>query len=215
MTHIPVGWNPSAVAFSPDSTTLYVVNTKGKGAGPNGGKDARSEGAIVRGFAGNGQPERDSAGILPPPDVLTQTVIAANTTDIADPPQLPKLKHCFFVIRENRTYDEVLGDVKRANGDPALARYGMDGWVTEEAPKAANVDTSAGVHEHKAARGGKKLRKRARNRDRDQIDGGAAAAPATAHLQVTPNLHALAEQFRDERQLLCGFRCVRRTGIGG
>ena len=35
--HIPVGWNPSALAFSPDGKTLYVVNTKGKGAGPNAG----------------------------------------------------------------------------------------------------------------------------------------------------------------------------------
>jgi len=32
--HIPAGWNPSAVALSPDGKTLYIVNTKGKGAGP-------------------------------------------------------------------------------------------------------------------------------------------------------------------------------------
>jgi YVTN family beta-propeller protein len=39
VSHIPVGWNPSAVAFSPDGKMLYVVNTKGRGAGPNAGKD--------------------------------------------------------------------------------------------------------------------------------------------------------------------------------
>ncbi|MDR3377657.1 MAG: YncE family protein, partial [Verrucomicrobiae bacterium] len=39
LEHIPAGWNPSAVDFSPDGKTLYVVNTKGKGAGPNGGKE--------------------------------------------------------------------------------------------------------------------------------------------------------------------------------
>ena len=38
LAHIPAGWNPSAVTLSPDGATLYVVNTKGKGAGPNGGK---------------------------------------------------------------------------------------------------------------------------------------------------------------------------------
>ena len=134
-------------------------------------------------------------GILPTPDVLTQAVIAANTKDIADPPQLPKLNYCFFVIRENRTYDEVLGDVKRANGDPALARYGMDGWVTEEAPKAASVDTSAGVHEHKAARGGKKSKGSGKSSSQHKSPGAPAAPPATAHLQITPNLHALAERF--------------------
>ena len=39
LEHIPVGWNPSAVSLSQDGNTLYIVNTKGKGAGPNGGKE--------------------------------------------------------------------------------------------------------------------------------------------------------------------------------
>ena len=44
LEHIPVGWNPSALDFSPDGEVLYVVNSKGKGAGPNGGShhDPRS-----------------------------------------------------------------------------------------------------------------------------------------------------------------------------
>jgi len=35
--HIPVGWNPSAVALLPDGANLLVVNSKGKGTGPNAG----------------------------------------------------------------------------------------------------------------------------------------------------------------------------------
>jgi YVTN family beta-propeller protein len=187
ISQIPVGWNPSAVAFSPDSTTLYVVNTKGKGAGPNGGKEHDPNAPTYVGSLELGSLSAILLGVLPTPDVLTQSVIDGNTKAIADPPALPHIKHCFFVIRENRTYDEVLGDIKRANGDPALARFGMDGWVTEEAPKPATVDTSAGTHVHRSSKG--------RTRPRTHKSPPAEAKSPTTHLQVTPNLHALADQF--------------------
>jgi len=129
--HIPAGWNPSAVAFSPDGKTLYSVNTKGKGSGPNAGS---SHDANMPSYIGSlelgGLSVIDLAG-LPSPSELTAGVIASNTAGIADQPALPRLRHCFLVIRENRTYDEVLGDLAGANGDPALARYGLDGWARE------------------------------------------------------------------------------------
>ena len=191
ITHIPVGWNPSAVAFSPDSTMLYVVNTKGKGAGPNGGKEHDPNAPTYIGSLEEGSLSAILVGVLPTPDALTQGVIDANTKAIADAPELPKLKHCFFIIRENRTYDEVLGDIKRGNGDPSLARYGMDGWITVEAPKAATADSSAGTHVHKSSRA------KAHSKQKSQKGKGSAGAAqtATAHLQVTPNLHALADRF--------------------
>lgn len=190
LSHIPVGWNPSALAFSPDSTMLYVVNTKGRGAGPNGGKQHDPNTPSYVGSLEYGSLSAILLGVLPAPDVLTQTVIDANTEDIAGRPSLPQLKHCFLVIRENRTYDEVLGDVKNANGDPSLARYGMDGWVTIEAPKHASVDTSAGIHEHKSSR-----RRSAASASASTGKAATAAPPPTTHLQITPNLHALAGQF--------------------
>jgi YVTN family beta-propeller protein len=189
ISHIPVGWNPSAVAFSHDSTTLYVVNTKGKGAGPNGGKEHDPNAPTYVGSLELGSLSAILLGTLPTPDVLTDTVIKANSTAIADAPALPQVKHCFFVIRENRTYDEVLGDIARANGDAGLARFGMDGWVTEEAPKPADVDTSAGVHVHKSAH------KRSKSRTRKSKPASTQTQTATSHLQVTPNLHALADRF--------------------
>ncbi len=134
--HIPVGWNPSALAFSPDSKILYVVNTKGKGAGPNAGKGHDPKMPTYVGSLELGSLSAIRLADLPEASELTQTVITGNTAAIADKPALPTLKHCFLVIRENRTYDEVLGDVAGANGDPTLARYGMDGWAAES--KAAN-----------------------------------------------------------------------------
>ncbi len=82
---------------------------------------------------------------LPAAETLTRTVIAANTAAIANRPPLPRLKHCFLVVRENRTYDEVLGDVAGANGDPTLARYGLDGWA-EEQKSATHLKVTPNLH---------------------------------------------------------------------
>ncbi len=132
VAHIPVGWNPSAVDFSPDGKTLYVVNTKGKGAGPNAGSGHDPKLPTYVGSLELGGLSAIFLPELPPAERLTKSVVAANTAANANGPTLPKLKHCFLVIRENRTYDEVLGDVADANGEPALARYGIDGWAAED-----------------------------------------------------------------------------------
>jgi YVTN family beta-propeller protein len=120
VSHIPVGWNPSAVAFSPNGKMLYVINTKGKGAGPNAGAGHDPKTPTYVGSLELGSISAIPLDGQPPADESTKTVIAANTAAIANRPQLPRLKHCFLVIRENRTYDEVLGDVAGANGDPTL-----------------------------------------------------------------------------------------------
>jgi YVTN family beta-propeller protein len=143
--HIPVGWNPSALALSPDGETLYVVNTKGKGAGPNGGKQHDANLPSYIGSLELGSISAISLGDLPSASALTQIVIAANTAGVARRPQLPKLKHCFLVIRENRTYDEVLGDIRKGNGDASLARYGMDGWAAED-KSATHLKVTPNLH---------------------------------------------------------------------
>jgi YVTN family beta-propeller protein len=129
--HIPAGWNPSAVTLSPDGKTLYIVNTKGKGAGPNAGKLHAESSPTYVGSLEYGSLTAVNLTGLPDAQTLTSEVLANNTYAIAKRPELPRLKHCFLVIRENRTYDEVLGDIANANGDPALARYGLDGWAEE------------------------------------------------------------------------------------
>lgn len=131
LEHIPAGWNPSAVTLAPDGKTLYVVNTKGKGAGPNGGKLHSESAPTYVGALEYGSVTAVNLATLPDAQTLTGEVVANNTYAIANRPALPRLKHCFLVIRENRTYDEVLGDIANANGDATLARYGLDGWAEE------------------------------------------------------------------------------------
>ena len=143
--HIPVGWNPSALAFSPDGKFLYVTNAKGKGAGPNGGKNYDPFAPTYVGSLDYGSLSILKLDALPAAETLTKTVVDANLAAIAKRPPLPRLKHCFLIVRENRTYDEVLGDVTGANGDASIARYGMDGW-TEEDKQVRHLKVTPNLH---------------------------------------------------------------------
>ena len=126
--HVPAGWNPSAVAVSPDGKTLYIVNAKGKGSGANAGTAHDLKTPTYVGALEYGGVQEVAISSLADAKAMTDAVVAANTYALVHQGPLPKLKHCFLVIRENRTYDEVLGDVPGTNGDPSLTRYGMDGW---------------------------------------------------------------------------------------
>ncbi len=143
--HIPVGWNPSALAFSPDGKLLYVTNAKGKGAGPNGGKNHDPFAPTYVGSIDFGSLSILDLSALPAPESLTQAVLDANLAASRERAQLPHLKHCFLIVRENRTYDEVLGDVPSANGDPSIARYGLDGW-TEENKQVRHLKVTPNLH---------------------------------------------------------------------
>lgn len=140
--HTPTGWFPAAAAVSGDGKKLYVVNNKGKGAGPNGGAQAPSNG---RGpYIGELELGSLSVMDLPLADG-TAAVLRNNLAARAPNGKLPPLKHVFFVIRENRTYDEVLGDLPDSDGDASLARFGLHGW-TEEEPKLKDVSVTPNAH---------------------------------------------------------------------
>ena len=143
--HIPVGWNPSALAFSPDGRFLYVTNAKGKGAGPNGGRNYDPFAETYVGSLDHGSLSILELSALPAAGTLTRTVVEANLAAIAQRPALPRLKHCFLIVRENRTYDEDLGDISGANGDPTIARYGLDGW-TEEDKQVRHLRVTPNLH---------------------------------------------------------------------
>ena len=145
LSHIPVGWNPSAVAISPKGEMLYVVNTKGKGTGANVGRDHDASKPSYIGALEYGSVSAIPLNSLPRAADLTEAVISANTAPLVNRPNLPRLKHCFLIIRENRTFDEVLGDVAGANGDASLARYGMDGWA-EESKSATHLMVTPNLH---------------------------------------------------------------------
>ena len=146
--HLNTGWYPAAVALAPNQERLYVVNNKGKGAGPNGGKVFQSNGSRRQYI---GELELGSLSVVPLPiDVAsvgesTSVVVRNNQAALVSGGKLPRLKHVFFVVRENRTFDEVLGDVAGLDGDASLARWGLHGW-TEEEPKLKDVSVTPNAH---------------------------------------------------------------------
>ncbi len=142
--HIPSGWFPSKVEVSQDGKKLIVANAKGFGSGPNGGKtfNLGPEGSYI------GSLMKGTVQVMDIPSddqlpALTQQVIANNfkftLSDDAvfenrkdNPiPLYPgekesPIKHIVFISKENRTYDEVFGQIEKAKGDPSIARYGKN-----------------------------------------------------------------------------------------
>jgi len=124
---IPVGWYPSAVAQAVDS--LFVANGKGKGAGPNPhgpqpgtGRNPRAytlgqiSGTVTMVAAANA-----TTGDL---DAYTRRVAAANQwNNTGSAKQYPPIEHVVYIIKENRTYDQVLGDLPLGDGDTSLVFF--------------------------------------------------------------------------------------------
>lgn len=140
--HIPTCWFPAKLKVSNDGKKLIVTSAKGFGSGPNGGPDFNK---IPRGsYVGNLMLGTVSVIDIPSDDELTsmtQKVIDNNykfekadhdffKSRLENPiPLFPgekesPIKHIVFISKENRTYDEVFGQLENAKGESALARYG-------------------------------------------------------------------------------------------
>ncbi len=121
---IPTEWYPTAVIAAGDS--LCVVNGKGRGTGSNPSGPQPSiplSKSDPRGYVLgqlNGTLSVVSTPRADEVDELTQRVARANGWD-APPakrrPHYPPFEHVVYIIKENRTYDQVLGDLPQADGD--------------------------------------------------------------------------------------------------
>jgi YVTN family beta-propeller protein len=140
---VPTEWMPISMAFS--GGKLYVATAKGRGTGPNNAPQPQTEEAAVR------KPQHtttyiatllhgslaalDAAEIEQKLPQWTQQVIesnrmkaAAEQIAFAGPARNP-IRHVIYIIKENRTYDQIFGDLKQngkwvGNGDPSLTMYG-------------------------------------------------------------------------------------------
>jgi len=135
--HIGVGWYPTAVAVSPNQEQIYIVNSKGKGTGPNLVKaaandaDQHSKRKYIAEIAFGSLSAIPKQTIEADLSSSTSKVVRGNQAALVTGGKLPQLKHVFLIIRENRTFDEVFGDLPGVDGDASLARYGMRGWTGE------------------------------------------------------------------------------------
>ncbi len=142
---IPTGWYPSALALSSDDSRLYVANGKGDGVGPNDGPGDSNIKRLLKGsisvidgvdqydlqsgtaqvMAANGFAPTQlhwSEGEPQPGEVERRQPVPIDYG--SGPSDL--IRHVVFILKENRTYDQVLGDLPNANGDPNLTFYGEE-----------------------------------------------------------------------------------------
>jgi len=147
--YIPAGWFCSNVAVSKDGKTLFVSSAKGMGSGPNGGRGFKTPkrgahpGYIMQGLF----------QVIPVPDQHalvddTARVVANTVRHGPDAPKLPPIKHIVFIVKENRTFDQIFGQRKDVAGDPTLANYGLHRDLKSDDGKRTlkNVDITPNHH---------------------------------------------------------------------
>ena len=140
---IPTGWYPNSASISADGSMLYVVNGKSNaGLNPRNCVDATS---LKPGGSGADCSASNSymwqltkAGFLSVPvphgeelEDLTQQVARNNhynAKPAASDAQMmaflrSKIQQIIYIVRENRTYDQILGDLEKGNGDPSIVVY--------------------------------------------------------------------------------------------
>jgi YVTN family beta-propeller protein len=149
---VPTGWYPTAARVLSDGR-LVVLNGRGgrSYANPNGPNPVRRPAPVHLGAPAAavdyvGRIQTGTASLIQPPnkaelDVHTRTVLAntpyrdrklllaheeLNTPIPARPGEKSPIEHVIYIVKENRTYDQVLGDLGIGNGDPSLVLFGGD-----------------------------------------------------------------------------------------
>ncbi len=150
---IPTGWYPTSVSTSPDGSYLYVTNAKSipgpacmDELDPTWGPVGTLDGGPTEG--GGPTPDQhcwngnqyvwqlEKAGLLslPTPSTATLATLTAQvaqndhfaatpSTDATMAFLQTHVQHVIYIIKENRTYDQILGDLGSGNGDPALTMF--------------------------------------------------------------------------------------------
>ncbi len=145
---IPTGWQPNSVSVSPDASTLYVVNGRSNtgpdllncrfiNAGGNYGSGCQSvqaQNGSANQYAWQGM--HTTLLTVPMPgandlSLLTAQVAENNGFNLQLTQQdistmlflRQHIQHVIYIIKENRTYDQILGDLPVGNGDPALTQF--------------------------------------------------------------------------------------------
>jgi DNA-binding beta-propeller fold protein YncE len=144
---VPTEWMPMSMAFISSSSggKLYIATAKGKGTGPNDTPQPQTEEMKQRRFHRSSTyigtllygslTTLDESEIEQNLPQWTQVVLESNRMKAAQEKIVfaagaqDRIKHIIYIIKENRTYDQILGDLKKdgkpvGNGDPSLTMYG-------------------------------------------------------------------------------------------
>jgi YVTN family beta-propeller protein len=143
---VPTGWYPTLVTTTKDGKRLIVASSKGVGTGPNRVKRPIDPIAPAGGFQHHGHNMNGLLSFVDVPDGKTLSRYSAQvyentryrdallaTTGVPEGSVIPTrvgdptpIRHVLFIMKENRTYDQVFGDLPQGNGDPSLTLFGRD-----------------------------------------------------------------------------------------
>ena len=129
---IPTEWYPTALAVH--NGELFIATGKGKGAGPNPGlKNSTTPGrteyiaSLLYGSLGRIPLSEINASLSGwTEQVIASNLMRGNADQIAFASGGNPIKHVIYVIKENRSYDQILGDLGAGDGDPSLTMYGEE-----------------------------------------------------------------------------------------
>jgi len=143
---LPTGWYPAGLVLDEARGALYVANIKGVGSRNLDWKGKRK----IQGKTVFGYNSHDYLGSVSLVDLPTEGTLASHTQAVLENNRLTEslsalaparanmaprpvparhgepshFKHVLYIIKENRTYDQVFGDIERAEGDPTLCIFG-------------------------------------------------------------------------------------------
>jgi YVTN family beta-propeller protein len=130
---IPTGWYPTGVVAT--AGKLFVLNAKGLGAGPNDGPGHPNPTSPKRTAEDQYVGSMMTGTLSTVPLPVSATRLADYTAQVRandgfDEPQtsgrIPAIRHVIYVVQENRTYDQVLGSLRKGNGDASLNLFGPE-----------------------------------------------------------------------------------------
>jgi YVTN family beta-propeller protein len=125
---LPTAWYPTGIYLNEQTDKIMVTNAKGLGAGSN--KAGQYIGNMIEGTLSVIDKPTQSELRKYTKQVNSNNTIKENGDVHAKNP-VPMdvdgkspIKHVIYIIKENRTYDQVFGDLEKGNGDPTLAAFG-------------------------------------------------------------------------------------------
>jgi YVTN family beta-propeller protein len=142
---LPTGWYPTFVTTSADGKRVIVASSKGSGTGPNRVRRPIDPIAPAVSFQHHGNQLNGLVSFIDAPDAKALAAYSkqvydnalyrdsqleasetAGTVIPARVGQPSPITHVLFIMKENRTYDQVFGDLKQGNGDPSLTLFGRE-----------------------------------------------------------------------------------------
>jgi YVTN family beta-propeller protein len=129
---IPTEWYPTAVlapSAAHDADSLLVINGKGRGSGPNPNGPRPDKALQLSDSQYTLGQLNGTLNVVAAPRgeslrLLTRRVSEANGWTTHRPPfKYPPIEHVVYIIKENRTYDQILGDLRPGDGDSSLTFF--------------------------------------------------------------------------------------------